>query len=150
MLNLASLPRQLLAMASSREAGRPEPLPNVRVAVLSAPGVVSLKRSSTWLIAWAMIQLPWPRTEALALHFLGVDYKIVATSECDANVRRLRDICHAYVKKTGSVSLADMTNRAPFKCDLYVGTAPCQDFSSAGGGKGHLAAHHRARAAALL
>ena len=81
-------------------------------------------------------------SEALALHFLGVGFEIVCTSESDPLARTMRDVVHEYVGQSGvGVSYDDMRDRpAAPKSDLYVGTAPCQDFSAAGKGKGTVAA----------
>ena len=78
--------------------------------------------------------------KALALYFLGVAFKIDCTSESDPLTRRMRDVLHSHIGQSGvGVSYEDMRDRAvASESDLYVGTAPCQDFSAAGKGKGNV------------
>ena len=67
--------------------------------------------------------------QALALSYLPLKFTTKICSESDADVRELLRCIHD----------VNMVTRPLIEgTDLYIGTSPCQDFSSAGTGRGHV------------
>ena len=77
--------------------------------------------------------------QALALSYLPLKFKTIICSESDADVRELLRCTHEFISQpTHEDQIAvDMVTRPSMEgTDLYIGTSPCQDFSSAGTGRG--------------
>lgn len=76
--------------------------------------------------------------QALALHYLGVCFRTVMCSECDVDVAELLRCTHRYINQPLQPEnfSADMVTRPHVEADLYIGTSPCKDFSTAGANKG--------------
>lgn len=77
-------------------------------------------------------------TPVLALHYLPVCFEIRMLSENDATARALLQSTPGFtnVKLEASAIEWDMRERRSVDSDLYFGSSPCQDFSSAGCNKG--------------
>lgn len=82
-------------------------------------------------------------TAALALHYLGVCFRTVMCSECDVDVAELLRCTHRYINQPLQPEnfSADMVTRPHVEADLYIGTSPCKDFSTAGANKGTSGKH---------
>lgn len=74
-------------------------------------------------------------TQALALKYLGVPYKIVGTSEILKNAITAYDALHGETFNYGDITKIEKLNYA----DLWTYSFPCQSLSSAGKGKGIVA-----------
>jgi hypothetical protein len=59
-------------------------------------------------------------------------------SECDVDVAELLRCTHRYINQPLQPEnfSADMVTRPHVEADLYIGTSPCKDFSTAGANKG--------------
>ncbi|CAE7339748.1 unnamed protein product, partial [Symbiodinium sp. CCMP2592] len=69
-------------------------------------------------------------TGALALHFLGVDFRLKMVSELDANVRALMHQTHRFIQRAPEAIALDMVSRERVEgVDLYISSCPCQDYS---------------------
>lgn len=71
-------------------------------------------------------------TQALALEYLGVPFKVVGTSEIEKNAIQAYNALHGETRNYGDISKIDKLDYA----DLWTYSFPCQDLSSGGKGKG--------------
>lgn len=78
--------------------------------------------------------------QALALHFLGVNFRIGYQSEWEDHMQKLASITHSYIKHQDGMMFKDMTSRPRSlgAAHLLIATTPCPDFSAAGKHKGLL------------
>ena len=69
------------------------------------------------------------------MHFLGVKFRTVALSENDVGAMGLAKITHDFANDPltqGENLFENMCTRPVIQSDIYIGTSPCQDYSSAG------------------
>ena len=69
------------------------------------------------------------------MHFLGVKFRTVALSENDVGAMGLAKITHDFANDPltqGENLFENMCTRPVIQSDVYIGTSPCQDYSSAG------------------